>query len=256
MQFHINPDGDWTRCVASTPDACPFKHLSHGDRTDIAVQHGGGVVQDSAAREALITPVVGGVYAVFPGSGDARTYTDKGELIQARNRPDYFNKTILPKLVAGGGSAFDRRVRSLMTEQTVRDGDKELKQWVLPKLEFNDKDDTVVIRRAAPIVAGPTPARTPPATTTKATPLRATPSTSGTQAPQQSAKAVAKAKAQAKADKKARRRKVVKHCRRAVKMGKAYNRQMNKVVGAKSSSKTDDFMDGFLSWFFELFDVK
>lgn len=107
LKYHQSPKtGTWTRCVARGAQNgggdCPFgaPAVDHLDRTQIAVRSGGVVATTQAGVEKrfVVTPVVGGVYAVVGPDGTARTYTAKGELIAAKDRATYFEKTLKAKL--------------------------------------------------------------------------------------------------------------------------------------------------------------
>lgn len=237
LKYHYSPNsGAWTRCVAQSQEACPFGGEDHGDRTSIANHHHGGVLQDSAARESTVTPVIAGVYAVFTADQHARTYTAKGNLIPAADRARYFKKLIAPKLAVEQPAEVDEDdLGSALNRQ--------LRQIVLPPIEFSEGSDGVVVRRSAPL-----PADSPPSGGTAPR----------SPAPRLTPQQVAKMNAQRKKAKAQRRKQAIRNCRHALRAFKAYNRQVGKVakVGGSSSSKGQSVvLNGFLDWFIDLFEL-
>jgi hypothetical protein len=262
--FHLSPNGKWMRCAAQTADACPFKEGSgvHADKPGIAQRHGGviGDTRRGEPQETIITPVVAGMYAVFAPNGDARTFDEQGNFISSDKRSNHLEEVILPKL-------FDKQLtqadelglnkalrQKLLAPRDDQSKDGAYEQAVLPRIKFNDNNKPVVIRRAAPAVAGP--AATPTTSSVSHTPKTPKPPT-----PQQLATAAAKAKAQAKAARRRKRKKTIKRTRTAIRAFKAYDRQLNKVakVGGSGASVgsggSGDWMDGLFSWFLDLFDL-
>lgn len=248
LKYHYSPNsGAWTRCVAQSQEACPFGGEDHGDRTSIANRHHGGVLQDSAARESTVTPVIAGVYAVFTADEHARTYTAKGNLIPAADRARYFKKLIAPKLAEEQSADVDG-------DDLGAALNRQLRQIVLPPIEFREQSDEVVIRRSAPVVAGPASSGgSVPLTPASVPPLKAKANT------QQAAKAQARALAHKKKAKARRRNKAIKNCRRAIRSFKAIDRKLGKVAGVggggSSSKGKSDVLDGFLDWFLDLFEL-
>lgn len=239
LKYHYSPNSStWTRCVAQSQEACPFGGEDHGDRTSIANHHHGGVLQDSAARESTVTPVVAGVYAVFTADQHARTYTAKGNLIPAADRARYFKKLIVPKLAEEQSTEVDE-------DDLGAALNRQLRQIVLPPIEFSEGSDGVVVRRSAPLPADASPGG-------GGAPHSASPKPRLT--PQQ----VAKMHAQRKKAKAQRRKQAVRNCRRALRAFKAYNRQVSKVakVGGSSSSKGQSVvLNGVLDWFLDIFEL-
>lgn len=115
MKYHYSPRKHaWTRCVAQTTERCYYRSDAHGDRTSIAVEHGGGevtyhqVVRDRQGRiqgerqkTFWVSPVIEGIYGVIGENGSARTYrADNGQLIDHGTRAAYLREVILPRIRA------------------------------------------------------------------------------------------------------------------------------------------------------------
>ncbi|WP_141014209.1 hypothetical protein [Nocardioides sambongensis] len=119
LKYHQSPDsGTWTRCVARGASNggrdCPFgaPTVDHLDRTEIALRSGGilRTTQGGKEKRFVVTPVIGGAYAVVGADGTARTYTEKGELIPAKARRAFYDSKLMPALTdrqsakdSGGG---------------------------------------------------------------------------------------------------------------------------------------------------------
>ena len=134
LRYHYSPrKASWTRCVASNKEACPFGGESHGDRSSIAIEHGGGVmtyhqvvkdrrgrVVGETVREFTVTPVIEGIYGVVGINGSARTYrADNGEEIPAGDRPA-IRQTLAQYLLAGPDFAPADGALVLQCKQSLR----------------------------------------------------------------------------------------------------------------------------------------
>lgn len=284
LKYHYSPNAHtWTRCVAQTPDNCPFgaAKSEHADRTGIAHDHGGIIAgnREGEAKETTVTPVVGGVYAVFTPNGDARTYDRSGALIPARKRRAYLEDVILPELASEQSAKDDElgltaELRKRLAERAQVETFEQIK---LPALTFAAPDTDVVINRAAPRIAGPVAPGTATGwgVPTPAVPPRSSPVMPqvSPNAPLQSAPVMPQAKRSAPAPapgggrrsvrvtpnaKTRRRLRAVRRTQRAIRLYRSYNRTMNRVAkpgSAPAPQGKADILDGFLGWFFLLFDL-
>lgn len=132
LQYHYSPRAEaWTRCVASSPAACPFTdEAHHTDRTGLAHRDGGvlSLQQNGVEQRFMVTPVMAGVYGVASPKGTARTYREDGRLISSRQRGRYLEEVLLPRAAveqsAKEGGRDRRFLAILRGRQTRRQGEK------------------------------------------------------------------------------------------------------------------------------------